>query len=414
MKSIATAAAALLASAAFAAAPAHSAAPPPAAQPAANPNAIKTHTPKISSAAGKSVMALQKAVNAKDSAAIPQALAAAQADAKTADDHYVVAILQLKAAADSNNQAGEASAIEAMLASGSVKEDEKFGLYLHLAEIYSGLKQVSRATQAYQQALQINPGSVDAMAGVAEAKIAEGKTSEGLAMLQKGIALQSAGGARADEKWYKRAVGVAYGAKSPEALTLSREWVQAYPSNSSWTNALAIYQNMKTLDSSQKLDLMRLKRATGSLTPSDYFRYGETAIEKGYSGEAKSVLEQGFAAKLIDRTDPSYSQIYALAAKKSIGDREGLPTSPKAGTPAQQILNTGDAWYGYGDFAKAAEFDRSALAMSGADSNVVNLHLGMALARQGDKAGAIAALNAAGGAQAELAKYWLTYASTKA
>jgi hypothetical protein len=38
----------------------------------------------------------------------------------------------------------------------------------------------------------------------------------------------------------------------------------------------------------------------------------------------------------------------------------------------------------------------------------------MALARAGDMAGATAALNAAGGAQAELAKFWLAYLATKA
>ena len=77
-------------------------------------------------------------------------------------------------------------------------------------------------------------------------------------------------------------------------------------------------------------------------------------------------------------------------------------------------MNTGDAYFGYGDYAKAAEFYRAALAGQGADANLVNLHLGMALARQGDKAGATAALNAVGGPQVELAKYWLLYLSTKA
>ncbi len=39
--------------------------------------------------------------------------------------------------------------------------------------------------------------------------------------------------------------------------------------------------------------------------------------------------------------------------------------------------------------------------------SLINLHLGMALARRGDKAGATAALNAVTGPRAEIAKYWL-------
>ena len=73
-----------------------------------------------------------------------------------------------------------------------------------------------------------------------------------------------------------------------------------------------------------------------------------------------------------------------------------------------------DAYYGYGDYAQAADLYRAALGKAGADKDLVYLRLGMALARSGDKAGATAALNAAGGAQAEVAKLWLTYLSTKA
>ena len=56
----------------------------------------------------------------------------------------------------------------------------------------------------------------------------------------------------------------------------------------------------------------------------------------------------------------------------------------------------------------------AALGKDGVDKDLANLRLGMALARGGDKAGAEAALKAAGGAQAEVAKLWLTYLATKA
>jgi TolA-binding protein len=75
---------------------------------------------------------------------------------------------------------------------------------------------------------------------------------------------------------------------------------------------------------------------------------------------------------------------------------------------------TADAYYGYGDYSKAAELYRAALGKSGVDKDLANLRLGMSLARAGDKAGATAALNAAGGAQAEVAKFWLAYLATKA
>lgn len=430
MKSTMTAIGAVLMGAAFASAPAAAqqsygaqAAPqttaadqnqPQQAQAAQNPNAIRTHQPKVSREAAKAIGELQKAVNENNTAAIPAALAAAQAAAKTADDRYAISILQLKAAATAKDNAGIAAAIEAMLASGAVTQEEKLPLYINLAQTYSAMKANDRAVQAYQQVLQLNPNSVEAIAGVAEAKIAQGQTAEGIALLQKGIALQSSGGAKAPEAWFKRALQIAYKAKLPASMELSRQWVAAYPTAEAWQNALAIYQNLAQLDDSQTLDLLRLKRAAKALTAGDYFNYGDIAVRKGFSGEAKAVLDEGFAANLIKRNDPSFSQLYSLASARTKGDRESLPAAPVAGATARQTLNIGDAYFGYGDYAKAVEFYRAALGRQGADPNLINLHIGMALALQGDKAGASAALNSAGGAQAELAKYWLLYASTRA
>ncbi|HUG45786.1 MAG TPA: hypothetical protein VMK31_04645 [Sphingomicrobium sp.] len=434
MKSTMTAFGAVLAGAALAAAPAsaqpgygaQSAPPQPqqvdpqsatqqATAPAApeNPNAIKIHPPEISRQARKEIAALETAVNENKTAEIPAALAAAQAAAKTADDRYAIAILQLKAAANAKDNAGVASAIEAMLASGSVTEEEKFPLYLTLAKTYDGLKQASRAAHYYDLALKQNPNSIDATAGLAESKVAMGQAAEGLALLQKGIAIQSASG-RPSEAWLKRALSIAYKAQMPEAVELSRAWVKAYPTTEAWQNSLAIYQNLADLDDTRTLDTVRLKRAVGVLSPGDYFNFAEIALRKGQSGEAKAVLEEGFAANAISRTDPSFSQAYSLATEKTKGDRESLPATPPADATARQMLNTGDAYYGYGDYAKAAEFYRAALAKPGGDADLINLHLGMALARQGDKAGAAAALNLVGPAYSDLAQYWLLYANSQA
>ena len=386
----------------------------PAAQQPQSPTAIRTHVPKVSRKAVKPIQEFQNAVKANNTAAIPAALAAAQAAASTAEDRYAIAIVQLQAAATARNQPGIAAAIESMLASGAVAEEEKFSLYYNLGQSYAAANQYDRAAQAYQQALQINPSSVDATAGLAELKVSQGQPGEAISLLQKGIALQSAGGARPSETWYKRAVAVAYKAKLPQAVQISRDWVRAYPTSSNWSDAIAIYQNVAQLDESQTLDLLRLKRAAGSLSAGDYFTYGDIALRKGLSGEAKAVIEEGFAASAIKRTDPSFRELHSLASQRTKGDRESLPAAPVASANARQTMIIGDAYYGYGDYAKAIEFYKAALAKPGADANLINLHIGMALARQGDAAGANAALGAVSGPQAEIARYWQLYASTKA
>jgi hypothetical protein len=47
------------------------------------------------------------------------------------------------------------------------------------------------------------------------------------------------------------------------------------------------------------------------------------------------------------------------------------------------------------------------------EPGLANLHIGMALARAGDKAGATTALNAVTGPRADVAKFWLTYVNQR-
>jgi tetratricopeptide (TPR) repeat protein len=420
MKSTITAAAVLLAGVALVAAPASAqtnygaqAAPQQPQATGDQQSQQQAIQPKVSREAVKSLKELQAAVQANNGPGVQAAVAAANAAAKSADDKYMIGALEYKYAAAAKDDSMRAAALEQMIASG-FKGAPMGDLYGDLGATYARLKQDQRAADAYQHALQIDPNNVDATAGVAEAKVAAGQAAEGLALLQKGIALQSTGGQKAPETWYKRALQIAWKAKLPQAMEISRQWVAAYPTSSAWTNALAVYQNLVSLDDAQTLDLMRLKRATASLTPGDYFTYADTAVRKGYSGEAKAVLDEGFAASKVQKSDPSFSQLYSLAAQKSQGDKASLPAAPQASSSAHQLVALGDAWYGYGDYAKAADFYRAALAKGDVDANTANLHLGMALARQGDKAGAAAALGKVTGQEAELAKFWLVYANQKA
>jgi tetratricopeptide (TPR) repeat protein len=416
MKSTMTALAAVLAAAALGASPAVAQrgygpqggqqSPQQTGAPATQDAKSNLPQPKISRGAQKALLALEAAVKANNGADVTAKAAEANAVATTADDKYMVGALEYKYAAAAKDDALRAQAIEQMMASGFAGAP-KATLYTDLGATYRRLKQPQRAVEAYQQAVQLTPNDVEAVAGLAETKADLGQAAEALALIQKGIALQSAGGAKAPESWYKRALQIAWKSKLPGAVDVGRAWVAAYPSSDSWVNALIIYQNVGSLDADHTLDLMRLKRAVKVLSPSDYFNYGQAAVDKGFPGEAKAILDQGFAANLIDKNNSSFSQLYALATQRSKGDRESLPAAPTADANAHRLIVSGDAYYGYGDFAKAAEFYRAALTKPGVEADVANLHLGMALAAQGDKAGAAAALQKVGGSYADLGKFWL-------
>jgi len=374
--------------------------------------------PKVSKDAAKALGDLQKAVNAKDTANIPALAAAAQAKVKTKDDKFVLAQLQLKAAVDAGDNAATISGLQAVVDSGFLPPAETVPHYMNLGKLNYNAKSYDAAAAAFERLLAVDPNNVDATVMLAESRNGQGRTAEAIGMIQKAIAAKTAAGQKADEGWYKRAVALAFNAKLPSAPELGLQWVAAYPSPKTWRDTIRIYQTTGQMDENALLDTMRLANATGALAgESDYFRYTDALVKKGFPGEAKAVLEQGFAANSISKSKATFTQLYSLASSRSQGDQASLDASAKtalAAASARQAMVTAEAYYGYGDYAKSAELFRAALGKDGVDKDLANLRLGMALARAGDKPGAEAALKAAGGAQASVAKLWLTYLATKA
>jgi predicted Zn-dependent protease len=277
---------------------------------------------------------------------------------------------------------------------------------------------VHQAAAAFERALAVNPNNAEALALLGETRNSQGRANEAVGLFQRALKAKSAGGQKADENWYKRAIAIAYQAQLPSAMELSRQWVAAYPSPASWRDALRIYRRLGQPDQSAILDMLRLSRATGALDgDADFHSYAFLASEGSSPGEARAVIDEAIAAGKIDPNKKLFKEIIPILKANRELLREGLPAVEKnalADPAARLAMRVGEAYYGYGDYAKAAELYRAALSKSGADTSLLNLRLGMALARAGDKAGATAALNAVTGPRAELAKFWLLYLNNRA
>ena len=390
------------------------AAPPPRQQtndeaqeqkPQADQNGVKP-----SQQALKALVELQKAVNARDKANIPAKLAAAQAAAKTKEDRYLIARLQLRAAIDANDNAGTSAAISAIEASGVADRTQVAQLYKGLGGTFYNAKQYDQAITAFNKAISLNPSDYESMDLVAESQLAAGRKADASASYQHVIQVRKAAGQKAPEDVYQKAVQLAYDAKAPNAVQVARDWVAAYPSPNSWHNAVAIYRNFDRPDTEGTLDLLRLLQANGALTtPGDYALFIEAAADQLNFNEAQAVLNAGIAAKLVDPANANFRDMIAILKKKPIATDADLETAIKSSPTAINLLRIGDRYYAMGNYSKAADVYRPVAAKPGADKELANLHLGMALARAGDKAGATAALNAVTGSRAEIAKFWLLY-----
>ncbi|WP_037501504.1 tetratricopeptide repeat protein [Sphingomonas jaspsi] len=384
------------------------------AAPAAQQPAQDTYKPKISSGAAKAFQEFQAAVVSKDRAAIAAKLPAVQEAAKSKDEKYALARLQLQAAADVQDLPAMVAAVEAILATQVVPASTVMPLYTNIGKVQYNNKQFAEASKTFDRVLQLDPANRDILLLQAETLGKQGRAAEGLALVDRAIAAEEAANGKASESLLRFAFATAYNNKIPSFAERSVKLVTTYPTQANWTEALHIYQRGRNMDPVAAIDVSRLLYAVNGMnTPNDYYRYATAAVTKGFPGEAKAVMEAGFQAGTIAKTDADIAALYASAVAKSQGDRASLAAQAKtasASPDGKKAIIIGDAYYGYGDYPAAIALYRSALTKAGVDKDLANLHLGMALARSGDKAGAKAALSAVGGVQAATAKFWLAYA----
>ena len=394
-----------------------SAAPPPPAARSPGAQAPATAEPQIkpSAKAIKAIVDLQTAVNNKDYANVPAKVAAAQAVATTKEDHYLIARLQLNAAVAQNDYVATGRAMDALSQSGYLDSAKMASLYADLGGTLYNNKQYPQAAAAFQKATALDPNNAEASRLYGVALFQAGQKAEAATALQKTIRASAAAGQKPSEDIYRLAVQAASDAKSPQAAPLAQEWVAAYPSADSWRNSIAIYRNFSQLDTEDTLDLMRLMQATGALRePTDYALFAEAAAEQNNYNEAQAVLNAGVAAHIVDPNSANMRELFAALKTKPKATAADLSAATRSAVNGTALLRIGDRYYAMGDYSKAVELYRMAQGKAGVDSALVNLHVGMALARSGDKAGAATALNAVSGPRSGIAKFWLTYVNQKA
>jgi tetratricopeptide (TPR) repeat protein len=370
----------------------------------------------FSKEARKAIGELQTSLNSK-AADFPQKLAAAEAVAKNTDDKYVIAKFRLQRALEGGDKAAQRAAVEAILASGGADATETATLRNFLAAEAVNAGDYAAAETFYTQRLAENPNDLDSVVNLSRAKLELKKPKEALDLLQRAISLSKASGKQAEEAWYRKALEIAHAERNrPLALQMARDVLSLYPSEVNLRNAVIVFRESATLDKEADLDLLRLMRATKVMSgPGAYIELAQLLNEAGLPGEAKAVLDEGNRLGILKAGNGA--ALLASLTPRIADDRASLPgvdAKARAAANGTLAMRTATAYLGYGDYAKAIDLFRVALAKGGVDANLVNTRLGMALALSGQKAEAATALKSVTGPRADLAALWLSWLNQRA
>ena len=318
-----------------------------------------------------------------------------------------------------NNLAMQAQAIDQIVESGVAPQQDLAELYSNQAAHAAGTGNLRKAELAYSRLAELTPNDAETLAKLAEVKNDINKIPEAVTLLDRAIGLKQAAGQAVPEGWYKRALKIAFdGRIAPASLKFARQLVAAFPSEENWRDAALVYRDLGGLDAGAKPDLYRLMRATRSMAGERDYQEAATAFNAAnLYGDAKAVLDEGVAQKMVDPTRGGFKELIASTAKRAAPVKSGLSslqTKAMAASTGSLALDAGDAFYGQGDYAKAAELYAAALQKGSVDANVANNRLGIALALAGRKAEAEAALRSVTGPRSDLAALWLAWLARRA
>ncbi len=375
----------------------------------------------LSKPARAAIVAAQTQQTAGDNAgALATIRAARAAGGLNETDRFYLAQTQLGIGQALKDDAVLEESLKESVDSQFLPADQREKYLVVLAQKARERRDFTAATQLYERLVQIAPQNADHLLNLAIIYRDLKQNQKAMDLFAKAIAASEASGQKAPEPWYQTRLQIAYDAKlTSEVGPASLALVTAYPKPANWSNSLLIFRDSNNADDQLNLDVLRLMRTLGALgAERTWQEYASLAVEKGLPGEAKAVLDEGIASRALTGTKPMEKETATLANSKVAADKASLAGLEKESAKAANgklALGTGDAYYGYGNYAKAVEMYRLAVSKGGIDLPTANLRLGAALSMVGDKAGATTALQAVNtGPRQELAQFWLIRTNGKA
>lgn len=387
-----------------------------------------------------------------DEPAIRALLPAMLAAVSTDDDRNTAGNILLNAGGKFDEPAMQLQGLDMMIASG--KNDERLGQLQYASyQINSGAGNMDAARAALIKAADlgysfegrladgssktVTAGDLRVMA--VETYFDEDRYEDGLNDLYSWLQGLDAAGQPIDESWIRKGFATAFNNQmGPQAARYGLLFLKHHPSANVWADAITVQNSFFTYDSQETLDLLRLARRAGVLSPARIDRaimdderadaiegslarlsldYAEAADFRRLPGEVKAILDTGIRDGVLDANDVTVSDWLSGANGRIADDRAELPAlerEARNGSSLSTVIAAGDAFLSYDQAAKAEEFYAKALTLPGVDSARTLTRLGIAQTDLGKYDEAIATFGKVEGSRKQIAQLWITFAEQKA
>ena len=378
---------------------------------------------------GKPLQAAQDLIKAqKPNDALVEISKADTVANKTPLESYLIDRLRASAAAAAGDAPTAVKSFEAVIASGRLTPAEQLPMLQALAGSYYRAKDYPKAIawaaralkeggadremrllliHSYYQNAEYESAAQEALADIEADEKAGNKPDE-----QRLLILANSYLNLKDETRY------AYGLE---------KLVAYYPKKEYWADLIARTQRKPTFADRLAIDLQRLRFSLGEMQAADYMELAQNALTAGYPGEAKRVVDKGYASGVLGAGADAdrHKRMRDLVEKKLAEDRKELASAKvEAAADARKddgaaLLSLGYAYVSDGQYEKGLALMERAFRKGAGEESSVNkkpqdnkLHLGIAYLQAGRKDKAIEMFRQVSGAHgaADMARLWLIHA----
>lgn len=361
-------------------------------------------------------------INAGVAEAMPMAEAAVAA-ASTPQDQLLAGQFLVSLGGLNGDMVARQRGAQMMIDSGRLSSDQLPQFQFYLGNFAYGAKDYPTAATALKTASDLGYQHEQLVPLMMQAYGQANRAQEGLTAAKGAMDQLKSAGQPIPEDWISRANVVAYNAKmGPEAITFSTLLVQEYPSNFNWLASAQMVRTFGGLDPQATLDLFRLMDRSGALdndaqyVANEYKEYIETADPRKNPGEVSSLIKRAIAKGKLDTSDTWVNESRANADGRIAADKASLPgliKEAKSAANGRTALIAGDVALNYGENAQAVEMYRLALDKGGADADLAQTRLGIALYDTNDLAGANEAFAKVNGSRQNVARLWQALIASK-
>ncbi len=373
---------------------------------------------RISNAVAKPLMEAQKMLQAQDfQGALAKAREAQAIPGKTAYDSYKIEQFIAVCAINMKDYPAARAAYEAMVTSPAEDAADKTSNRYNMTLLASEGKDYAKSIQYGEELATLTTPDAKIVSTVAQAYYFTDNHAKSEEWALKGVEASRAAGQVPDQGTLSVLLSAqAKLNKQADAARTLELLATHYGSPNDWSQLIDLALGTPGIQNPDGIDLYRLRVATNAmLDPDDYSLMATIALQLGFPGEAKIVLDEGRAkGKTV-----SPSQ-YASAKSGAAQDAQSLAKFAKdaeARAKGDYDEKLAETYYGYGRYGEAETVARRALSKGGTkDGAQAQMVLAMSLARQGkyqEASDAFKAVKSSSAARLKAAHLWTLFCTSK-